>query len=129
MLKPLIIPEDELTPKVVLDKENNMFEIFGKSLPEDSDLFYTPVLNWVKNYVDNPNENTVFNINLNYFNSSSVRKIVDILIVIEKLIDKNKKVTVKWFYERTDEMMRDIAEDFQGVVRIPFEMIAIDDDD
>lgn len=129
MLKPLIIPEDELTPRVVLDKENGMFEIFGKSLPEDSDLFYTPVVNWVKSYVENPNEDTVFNINLNYFNSSSVRKIVDILIVIEKLLDKNKKVVVKWFYERTDEMMRDIAEDFQSVVRIPFIMIPIDDDD
>jgi len=123
MLKPLIIPDDELTPKIVLDKQNNYFEISGKSLPENADIFFTPVTEWVKQYVQDPNTETVLNVKLNYFNSSSVRKVVDILILFEKLCDTESKILLRWYYESGDEMIRDVGKDFQSVVKIPFQIL------
>ena len=40
----------EDTPKIILDKSNGIFEISGRSLPEDSAEFFQPVLDWLKSY-------------------------------------------------------------------------------
>ena len=37
----------EDTPKIILDAENEIMEISGRSLPEDVSSFYEPVLNWL----------------------------------------------------------------------------------
>ena len=48
------------TPKIILDKGNQIFEISGRSLPEDSAEFYKPVLEWIANYAKQPNPSTFF---------------------------------------------------------------------
>ena len=47
-MEALIIKEDEGTPKIILDKDKNIFEISGNSLPEDIIAFYSPVFSWIK---------------------------------------------------------------------------------
>ena len=42
------------TPKVILDADNNTFEISGRSLPEDVVAFYDPILEWLDEYAQNP---------------------------------------------------------------------------
>src|SRR5688572_31551773 len=59
------------TPKIILDKGNGIFEISGRSLPEDSVEFYGPVLEWISNYAKAPNATTHFSFKLEYFNTSS----------------------------------------------------------
>ena len=46
------------TPAITLDKRNGIFEISGRSLPEDSAVFYEPVLKWIELYKKEPNVNT-----------------------------------------------------------------------
>ena len=38
------------TPKVLFDPDNNIFEISGRSLPEDVITFYQPVIEWLDDY-------------------------------------------------------------------------------
>lgn len=47
-------------PKVLLDKENNTFEMLGKSLPENVNDFYNPILAWLEIYAQSPNPQTKF---------------------------------------------------------------------
>ena len=35
------------TPNVILDANNEIFEISGRSLPEDVSAFYEPILSWL----------------------------------------------------------------------------------
>ena len=49
------------TPTVILDAENDIFEISGRSLPEDVTAFYDPILNWLDEYAGSPNAKTAFN--------------------------------------------------------------------
>ena len=50
----------EDTPKIMLDKKNGIFEISGRSLPEDSAEFYRPVLEWLEKYAADTNPSTEF---------------------------------------------------------------------
>jgi hypothetical protein len=54
------------TPKVILDKPNGIFEISGRSLPEDVNMFYEPILEWIDGYAADPNDHTVFSFKLEF---------------------------------------------------------------
>ena len=75
----------EDTPKVILDKDTELLEISGRSLPEDVASFYEPVLTWLDEYAQNPNKKTIFNFKLIYFNTASSKLLLDILMKLEEI--------------------------------------------
>lgn len=112
------------TPSIILDKENNIFKISGLSLPEDAIRFYEPVVQAIAEYVKDPNDETEFVFDLEYFNSASVKEIIEILCELEKIIPTRKKVKVIWHYSKEDDLMEAKAKEFMTVVAVPFDMIA-----
>ena len=77
-------PTDDL-PLVILDAKKNTFQISGKVLPEDGNVFFEPILNWVAEYVKKPNSLTEFYFRLDYYNSSTARMITKIIVQLEKI--------------------------------------------
>lgn len=59
------------TPEVLLDSSKGIFDISGKSLPEDVKEFYNPLLRWFDEYAKNPNNQTILKIKMDYFNTAS----------------------------------------------------------
>lgn len=112
------------TPKVLLDPENNIFEISGRSLPEDVVTFYQPVLDWLDEYKTDPLDSTEFVFKYVYFNTATSKLILDILMRLEEIKQSGKEVQVMWFYEQDDEDMLDLGEEFSENVEIPFEIIS-----
>lgn len=114
----------EDTPKIILDKENEILEISGRSLPEDVSSFYEPVLNWLNEYADNPNDQTIFNFRLTYFNTASSKLLLDILMKLEEMHEKGLNVVIKWHYPEDDEDMAEAGEEYADIVDVPFEQIS-----
>ncbi|HCX98878.1 MAG TPA: nuclear pore complex subunit [Bacteroidales bacterium] len=112
------------TPTVILDAENDIFDISGRSLPEDVTAFYDPILNWLEEYAANPNEKTVFSFKLEYFNTASSKLLLDILMKLEEMHEDKKSVLVKWFYPDDDEDMEEAGEEYADIVNVPFEQIS-----
>ena len=115
-----IEPTDD-SPQVLLDQEDNQFEISGKSLPEDVIDFYQPVLDWLKTYKENPNTKTEFNLKLIYFNTASSKLIYDILMIFEEMVEEGHKVLVKWHSMQSDEDMQEAGKEYEEMVDVPFE--------
>jgi hypothetical protein len=113
----------EDTPKIILDSENDIMEISGRSLPEDVTAFYEPVLNWLKEYAENPKENTVLNFKLTYFNTASSKLLLDILMILEELKEKGSSVLIKWHYPEEDEDMEEAGDEYADIVDVPFEKV------
>lgn len=111
----------EDTPKIILDAENEIMEISGRSLPEDVAVFYEPVLNWLKEYGENPNEHTIFHFRLTYFNTASSKLLLDILMILEELKEKGNDVLIKWHYPEEDEDMEEAGDEYADIVDVPFE--------
>lgn len=105
------------TPKIILDKTNKIFEISGRSLPEDSAEFYRPVLEWIGNYAKSPNPTTEFSFKLEYFNTSSSKLILDVLSALEDI----EGMKIEWCYAEDDEDMEEAGKEFSELVEIPFE--------
>lgn len=107
----------EHTPKIILDKKNGIFEISGRSLPEDSTEFYRPVLEWIQAYTAEPNPSTEFVFKLEYFNTASSKVILDVLSGLEGI----RGMKIIWYFHEDDEDMEEAGEEFSELVEIPFE--------
>jgi hypothetical protein len=114
----------EDTPKIMLDAENEIMEISGRSLPEDVSSFYEPVLNWLNEYAENPNKKTVFNFKLTYFNTASSKLLLDILMKLEEMHEKGNDVLIRWHFPEDDEDMAEAGEEYADIVDVPFEQIS-----
>lgn len=113
------------TPTVTLDATNDIFEIAGRSLPEDVNAFYAPIVAWMDKYNQSPKPKTIFNFKLVYFNTASSKMLLDILMKLEELVKTGKEVVVKWHYSEDDEDMKEAGEEYADIVDVPFEQIAI----
>ncbi|MDX9769951.1 MAG: DUF1987 domain-containing protein [Tenuifilaceae bacterium] len=112
------------TPTVILDADNDIFEISGRSLPEDVTAFYDPILNWLDEYASSPNAKTVFTFKLVYFNTASSKLLLDILMKLEEMHEDGKDVLVKWYYPEDDEDMQEAGEEYADIVDVPFEQVS-----
>jgi len=112
------------TPSVILDKENEIFEISGRSLPEDVTSFYEPILNWLDEYAENANAKTVFSFKLVYFNTASSKLLLDILMKLEEMYENGNDILIKWYYPEDDEDMEEAGEEYADIVDIPFEQVS-----
>jgi hypothetical protein len=112
----LKIAQTDETPEIIFDKARNVFEVSGRSLPEDSVEFYTPVFQWLKQYAVDPNSTTGFVFKLEYTNTASSKMVQDILTALEKI----KGVTILWYFHADDEDMEAMGHELAELVEIPF---------
>jgi uncharacterized protein YkuJ len=122
-MEPLDIKATNDTPRVLFDPDNNLFEISGRSLPEDVVTFYQPVLDWLDEYSRTPLKKTDFVFKYIYFNTATSKLVQDILIRLEHLHEKGAEVKVSWYYEQDDEDMLDLGIEFKENVNIAFEIV------
>ena len=117
----LRLEESEDTPKVVLDSENERFEISGRSLPEDAIGFFAPILTWMNEYIQTPNKYTELSVKLDYFNSASSKQLVDLMILLEKVNEMpDKGVIVMWGYEKEDDIMKIRGQEMESIIELSF---------
>lgn len=112
------------TPGIILDAASEVFEISGRSLPEDVTAFYDPVLNWLDEYAEKPNPKTEFVFKLTYFNTASSKVLLDILMKLEDINNDGHEVIVKWYSPEDDEDMQEAGEEYADIVDIAFEQLS-----
>lgn len=112
------------TPEVLLDSSKGIFELSGKSLPEDVKEFYNPLLKWFDEYSKNPNPQTVLKIKMDYFNTASSKMILELFEVVKKVHATGQDTTIEWYYQDDDEDMQDAGQDYSDLVEIPFKLIS-----
>jgi hypothetical protein len=120
-METLYIPGSDDTPEITLDKTKCIFEIKGRSLPEDVIEFYSRVFSWLEQYVSDPNEESVFKISIDYFNSASQRALNEIFTILSRIPLKGKKILVEWYYFSEDDEMRESGHEFAELTKLPFQ--------
>ena len=123
-MEPLLIDATDDTPQIILDSNNNKFEITGRSLPEDVIKFYEPIFNWLESYTSKPNEKTEIVLKIDYFNSASQRALNEMLTILSRAHNKGHEVAIKWHYMEDDEDMLEAGKEFEDLTKLPFNYIS-----
>lgn len=123
----IIIEGTPKTPTINFDMNTGMLEIKGRSIPENSIEFYKPLVEHLERYAQKPLNTTKVNIQLEYFNTSSSKCILDVFKKLETIAKGGNEITINWFYEQDDEDMLEAGEDYQAIINVPFKMIEVAD--
>ena len=116
------------TPEVEFKASEGQMKIKGRSIPENSIEFYKPLIDWIEQYSnEGPDQATEVNMQLEYFNTSSSKCILDVFKKLEEAKKNGKDITVNWYYEEDDEDMLEAGEDYQAIIDIPFKMIEVEE--
>jgi hypothetical protein len=132
VMRKLSVDRTASSPKVLLDPENNTFEISGESRPSDVAAFYYEILSWFDNYsqylLKSPHSGDipVFNLDFEYFNSSSAKYILDFCKLIAATRSKGREINLKWHYESDDMDMLEAGREMSRISKLPFEFVQKD---
>jgi hypothetical protein len=126
MVENLNLEASAKTPGVIFDSAIGKLELRGRSIPENSIEFYRPLNEWIDQYAEYPKEKTVIDIKLEYFNTSSSKCILDLFKKLERL-NGSSEVQVNWYFEEDDEDMEEAGEDYQAIIKLPFNMIEVEE--
>ena len=113
------------TPFIQFDPGTGKFEMKGKSIPENSKVFYAKMFEWLDSYTAQPLSNTTLDIQLDYFNTSSAKCIIDLFKKLESIEKNGKgKVSINWHYNEDDGDMQEAGQDYQSIVKVSFNLIS-----
>jgi len=128
MFKPIILEKTEQTPEVILDKENNVFLIKGKSIILDALNFYTPIFKWFEKYFKNPNKKTELVLDIEYINSPSTLQIIRIINLFDISDNKDNSLKINWLYDIEDERAMENGEEFKELTDVEFKITSYESD-
>ena len=114
------------TPTIEFNSRSGYLLIKGRSIPENSIEFYKSLIEALEAYNDNPQPHSKVDIQLEYFNTSSSKCILDVFKRLEKINAGDSEVVINWHYEEDDEDMLEAGEDYQTIINIPFKMIEVE---
>ena len=113
------VVEAEDNPSIFCDGDKGLIEIEGRSLPENAETFYNPLIEWITKYIEHPKPETTISLGFDYLNSSSAKKILEILMLLKKLLPDNK-LKIFWKYRSDDEDMYEEGKDFEKMTKLDF---------
>lgn len=100
------------TPEVKYDESINTLFIKGLSIPENSQEFYDPIINWIDDRINNRKEKLILRFQLDYYNTMSNIS----LLAIFKLFKNNENGQIIWMYDESDEEIGDAGRDFLQIL-------------
>lgn len=121
-LTDLLIEKTSKTPRIELKYSSGEISLTGRSLPENATRVYEPVLNWVSNYVIQPQPVTNLRLNVEYFNTSSLLWISKIVKTLTRINNPDYRLMVHIYIplEEYDDMKQsaDIRDSFTPITDI-----------
>jgi hypothetical protein len=129
-MQKLYFPPTHNSPEINFSPDERIFYMRGISSPEDVRAIYYPVIEWFRNYTDNliegnsnrdsDNSPLKFQVDLEYFNSSSGKFLYDIFLELKRLSSSSVPVIVEWYYDEEDTELQEAGSDIASMVNMEF---------
>lgn len=124
-MKDLIIEKTYSTPYINFNSDKCKLMISGESFPENAPRFYTPIIQWVRDYIKEIEAQKVEVIfEVSYFNSSTSKVFLNIFGILEEAVEAGKDIAVDWRCDKENESSIECGEEFkEDLEKIPFSIV------
>ncbi len=124
-MRQLLIEATKSTPGVRFDSEHGTLSITGQSYPENAFKFYEPLLEWLDEYLEQMQTETIvsFELQLPYINTSSTKCLMMLLEKLDEGFQSGKQIQVRWFCDEDNESELECAEEFKEDLQLPFTIL------
>jgi hypothetical protein len=121
MEKYVIQEELKNCPGIAYYASSNMLELVGRSIPENPELIYKRLNDWISIHLEKKVGLNV-SIRLEYINSGSSKYLFEILQKLATAQRTGNLVRMKWLYEEDDEGMLELGIHYRDTAGIPLEI-------
>ncbi len=121
MEKHVIQEELKNCPGIVYYPETNQLDLVGRSIPENPELIFRRLDEWITLHFEKNKELNV-SIQLEYINSGSSKYLYEILKRLTGFSRSGNDVKMKWRYEEDDEAMLELGEHYRDTAGIPLQI-------
>lgn len=123
-IEPLVLEPTQNTPSVNFNPENGLLIIQGVSMPENVITFYTPLIEWLKEYFKTTKSSTELHLKLDYFNTATSKILLEFFNLFEaQHLEHQAQCAVAWHFDEEDLDMREAGEDYKYLLTIPFVLL------
>lgn len=110
------VVEGRNTPKIDFDPESGIFEISGKSYPENSERFFRGPLLWLVKYAQEGEKRKITMVlKFEFISSASVICVLQLLKEMDKMRESGFTINVQWFVGDDDEDIKVTGEDLESL--------------
>ncbi len=113
------------TPEIKISAADEFFEIKGNSNSSDINQFFDSVLEELNSQFKDFKSELICKFNLNIFNSSTYKKLIQILLFLNEKFNEGYKIKIEWYYQENDSDNKDSAKNLSDIFEFPFKMIEL----
>jgi hypothetical protein len=110
-------------PTVHFNAETGICVLEGESYLEKTAEFYDGLLKWLDQYMNEVKGDISFSFKLTYFNTSSSKRILYIMLKLKEYVDSGGKVSTSWHYNPNDIEMEEAVEDFKSIAKLHINLV------
>ena len=121
-LDKIFIGATKKTPEIDFNHLTGELVLNGRSIPENTAKLYEPLLEWISEYIKEPQNNTNLHLKLQYFNSSSLLWIMQVIKLLSKINKKGSILLINLYFENDDFDFENI-ELFKSLIHLIFDNI------
>lgn len=114
------IEQTDFGPEIKMDNSGHI-QIHGKSMMEDASLYFEPCHTWINEYIQSARAGLLVEIELSYFNSSSAKQLMKMLMVID---DAEIEGRVVWIYPKGNDVLLERGQELEIMLDLPFDFQA-----
>lgn len=101
------------TPYILIDEKNCYMKFEGESFHENVIEFYREVGNWLETFLKTDFGSFTFDCELKYFNSSTAKLLLNMLMEMDESVCDSRMVRVNWITTADNDIIIECGEDFQ----------------
>jgi len=123
----MFIPAMERSPEVDFRFLENRLSLRGEAYPEDPAAFFGPLLKRLSSHCEAiRGQELQVEFRLDYFNTSSAKALMNMIQILENAVRAGTRVTLRWCFQKDDEVMREFGEDFSmELEHVNFQLVEI----
>ena len=114
----------EKSPEVVLSPDGNIL-IRGRGFLQNTTDIQQKISDWIDEYIKDPDDFTCVTLAYEYLNSYNTVMLTGFLRKLLTVLELNKNLKVKWYYEEGDNDILERGENISLALKFPFEFIMI----
>ena len=98
-------------------------KLSGNSILADPMVFFEPLNKWVDDYLEQPEDSTQIDLKLEYVDTASVQRILELLTKLRELKKKELELVVNWYFEMDDPELLELGEIMDTRLKLDFNFI------
>lgn len=105
--------------------EPGLISLEGCSITNDPRIFFKPIMDWVKEYMKEPEEVTEVLCKFDYIDTASFKNLYTLLQEMSEAKKPEHRIIVKWFFSYEDPEILELGEILKGRLGLEFELVSV----